>query len=113
MFKGTRAVPLEDLEPADGNEKMRKSTKSTSRKTKTSNTRAIKETKAEIQWTPEYSDYMERYAQFGEGRPRLSPDEFDRLDDELLELLDLSGHVLNDEQIVRIQELEFLLIDSE
>ncbi len=43
----------------------------------------------------------------------MSPQEFDRLDDELLELLDLSAHNLSDEQIIRIQELEFLLIDTE
>jgi hypothetical protein len=75
--------------------------------------RSKRETKIEPQITPEYREYLERYAEFGGGRPRLSADEFDRLDDELLELLDLSGHQLSDEQIVRIQELEFLLIDSE
>ena len=92
---------------------MPKPTKPISRKTKTHATRSKKETKAEPQITPEYGEYLERYSEFGEGRPRLSPDEFDRLDDELLELLDLSGHQLSDEQIIRIQELEFLLIDSE
>lgn len=92
---------------------MRKSTKSASRKNKTSSVRAKKEIQVEHQLTPEYGEYLGRYAEFGEGRPRLSPSEFDRLDDELLELLDLSGHALNDDQIVRIQELEFLLIDTE
>ncbi len=65
--------------------------------------------------TPEYLDYLERYEEFGEGRPRLSAEDFDKLDDELLELLDLSagGTELSDDQLIRIQELEFLLIDSE
>ncbi len=71
--------------------------------------------KEQAQGTPEYLDYLERYQEFGEGRPRLSPEEFDQLDDELLELLDLSagGTELSDDQVIRIQELEFLLIDSE
>ncbi len=66
-------------------------------------------------WTPEYQDYLERYREFGEGRPRLSAEDFDKLDDELLELLDLSadGQELSDDQVIRINELEYLLIDSE
>ncbi len=70
---------------------------------------------AKPQGTPEYLEYLERYEEFGEGRTRLSPEEFDQLDDELLELLDLSasGQELNDDQVIRIQELEYLLIDSE
>ncbi len=92
---------------------MHKSTKSTKRKAKMTRARPKKEPRVKAQLTPEYEDYLERYAEFGEGRLRLSPEEFDRLDDELLELLDLSAHHLTDEQIVRIQELEFLLIDTE
>lgn len=92
---------------------MPKATKSTARKSKKNSSNAKKGTLAGPQVSPEYTEYLERYREFGEGRPRLAPDEFDKLDDELLELLDLSGHELNDDQIVRIQELEFLLIDSE
>jgi hypothetical protein len=62
----------------------------------------------------EYVDYLERYAVYGAGRPRLSSAEFDRLDDEMLDLLALESEGgLNDEHIVRLQELEFLLLDSE
>lgn len=66
-------------------------------------------------YTEEYSDYLERYELYGEGRPRLSPSEFERLDEELIDLLALEADqgVLNDDQIVRLQELEFLLLDSE
>ena len=66
-------------------------------------------------YTEEYADYLERYELYGEGRPRLSPSEFDRLDEEILDLLALETEqgVLSDEQIVRLQELEFLLLDSE
>jgi hypothetical protein len=92
---------------------MPKSTKPPKRNSKTSPVRAKKVKRATVQLAPEYEEYLERYAEFGEGRLRLSPQEFDRLDDELLELLDLSAHNLSDEQIIRIQELEFLLIDSE
>ncbi len=92
---------------------MPKTTKSTTRKTKAQTTRAKKETRAKAQWSPEYEEYLERYELMGEGRPRLSPKEFDKLDDELLDLLELSDGNLTDDQVVRIQELEFLLIDSE
>ena len=65
-------------------------------------------------YSEEYVDYLERYALYGTGRPRLSPAEFDRLDDEMLDLLALESEGgLNDEQIVRMQELEYLLLDSE
>ncbi len=65
-------------------------------------------------YSEEYADYLERYALFGTGRPRLSPADFDRLDDEMLDLLGPQSDIgLNDEQIVRLQELEFLLLDSE
>ncbi len=65
-------------------------------------------------YSEEYNGYLERHALFGAGHPRLTSDEFDRLDDEMLDLLDLEFKVgLNDEQIIRLQELEFLLLDSE
>ena len=65
-------------------------------------------------YSEEYAGYLERHALFGAGHPRLTSDEFDRLDDEMLDLLDLEFKVgLNDEQIIRLQELEFLLLDSE
>lgn len=63
----------------------------------------------------EYLEYLERYELYGEGRPRLAPAEFDRLDEEMLDLLAFESEqgVLNDDQIVRLQELEYLLLDSE
>ncbi len=65
-------------------------------------------------YTAEYADYLDRHAGDTEGRPRLSPGEFDRLDDELLELLDLQTEGgLDDEQIIRIEELKYLLLESE
>ncbi len=66
-------------------------------------------------YTAEYAEYLERYELYGEGRPRLSPSEFERYDDELLDLLALETEqgVLNDDQIIRLQELEYLLLDSE
>ncbi len=63
-------------------------------------------------YTAEYADYLNRHARDTEGRPRLSPGEFDRLDDELLELLDQQGN-LDDEQIIRIEELKYLLLEAE
>jgi hypothetical protein len=90
---------------------MPKSTRSSARKTPKT-TRSQKETRAQPQASPEYAEYLERYELRGEGRPRLSPAEFDKLDDELLDLLDLDPSELTDDQIVRIEELEFLLIDS-
>ncbi len=65
-------------------------------------------------YSEEYADYLQRYALYGTARPRLSPAEFDRLDDEMLDLLGTQAELgLNDEQVVRLQELEFLLLDSE
>lgn len=63
--------------------------------------------------TPEYREYEKRHRELGEDRPKLSPEEFEKLDDELLELLALDDSEMTDEQIVRIQELEYLLIDAE
>jgi hypothetical protein len=62
---------------------------------------------------PEYQEYLERHREFGEGRRKLSPQEFDELDDELLDLLENAGGPLSDDQSVRLQELEYLLIDTE
>ncbi|MBI5648956.1 MAG: hypothetical protein HZC40_00665 [Chloroflexi bacterium] len=65
-------------------------------------------------FTAEYREYLERYDLDGAGRPRLTPAEFDRLDEELLDLLALEAERgLNDEQVIRLQELEYLLLDSE
>ncbi|GIL15603.1 MAG: hypothetical protein BroJett039_07760 [Chloroflexota bacterium] len=61
----------------------------------------------------EYREYEKRYAELGNERPKLSPEEFEQYDDELLELLALNDNLMTDEQIVRIQELEYLLIDTE
>lgn len=63
--------------------------------------------------SPDYKEYEKRYALFGQDRPKLTPKEFDQFDDELLELLALESNRMTDDQIVRLQELEFLLIDTE
>lgn len=63
--------------------------------------------------SPDYKEYEKRYALFGQDRPKLTPKEFDQYDDELLELLALESNRMTDDQIVRLQELEFLLIDTE
>lgn len=67
-------------------------------------------------FTDEYREYLERYEMSGEGRPKLGPAEFDRMDEEMWELIDIEtaqGN-LNDEQTVRYRELEFmLLLDNE
>ncbi len=66
-------------------------------------------------YTEEYSDYLERYELYGEGRPRLSPSEFNRFDEELLDLLALQGEQgnLSDDEVIRLQELEYLLLDDQ
>lgn len=62
----------------------------------------------------DYEEYLERYELYGEDRPRLSPAEFNRLDDELLDLLaEAEEGALNDEQTIRLRELEFLLLDEQ
>jgi len=66
----------------------------------------------EKSYPDEYQQYLERYEIFGEGRPKLSPEEFDRLDDEILELLALGADAgeLSPEQEERLRELEYLMI---
>lgn len=62
----------------------------------------------------EYSEYLERYEMYGEDRPRLSPSEFNRLDDELLDLLgEAEEGRLSDDQMIRLHELEYLLLDEQ
>ncbi len=68
---------------------------------------------SEERLSPDYREYLRRYAELGEGRPKLSPAEYDQLDDELLDLLAIPGSDLEDDQEVRIRELEYLLIDPE
>lgn len=73
-----------------------------------------RQAKRTTKYSAEYLDYLERYKMSGGDRPFLSPKEFDRLDDELLDLLALDLEVgLDDEQLVRLQELEYLLLESE
>lgn len=91
---------------------MPKSSRTTLAKKKKPTPRAAS-AKKQAALTPDYQDYLERYAVMGAGRPKLSPTEFDKLDDELLDLLDKSEHRLSDEEIVRLEELEYLLIDAE
>ena len=63
-------------------------------------------------YSEEYASYLERYTLFGKDRPRLSPEEFDRLDDELLDLLalDAEGQELTEDQEERYLELMYLLV---
>ena len=63
-------------------------------------------------YSEEYASYLERYGLFGEDRPRLSPEEFERLDDELLDLLalDAEGRELTEDQEERYLELMYLLV---
>ena len=71
--------------------------------------------KPQVVESPDYRDYLERHVFFGEGRPKLSQEEYDHLDDELLELLALQvdGWQLTLEQDERLRELEVLLILDE
>lgn len=64
---------------------------------------------------PDFLDYLERYEFFGESRPKLSPEEFDRLDDEWLALMALQaeGIGLPLEEESRLRELEVLLVLDE
>lgn len=82
---------------------------------KISTARPLPARELEDNYSDEYVEYLERHELFGEGRQRLSPSEFDRLDDEMLDLLalEIEQGALTDEQIVRLQELEYLLLDEQ
>ncbi len=66
----------------------------------------------EKSYSEEYISYLERYELFSEGQLKLSPEEFDRLDDELLDLLalDAEGYELTEDQEERYLELMYLLV---
>jgi hypothetical protein len=69
----------------------------------------------EKNYSEDYVSYLERYELFGQGRPKLSPEEFDRLDDELLDILalDAEGEELTEDQEERYLELMYLLVAEE
>ena len=66
-------------------------------------------------YSEEYANYLERYELFAEEQLKLSPEEFDRLDDELLDLLalDAEGQELSEDQEERYLELMYLLVAEE
>ena len=66
----------------------------------------------EENYSEEYASYLERYELFSEGQPKLSSEEFERLDDELLDLLamDAVGQELTEDQEERYLELMYLLV---
>lgn len=76
-------------------------------------TRKLAKTKTKPNTLLEYRKYEKRHAELGQDRPKLTPEEFEQYDDELLDLLALDDDDMTDEEIVRIQELEYLLIDTE
>jgi hypothetical protein len=61
----------------------------------------------------EYHKYLERYKLFGNGRPKLTAVQFDKLDDEVLDLLSLDEDKIAEEEQERLAELEFLLLLDE
>lgn len=63
--------------------------------------------------SPEYRAYEKRHANLGEERPKLTQAEFEQYEDELLDLLAINDREMSDDQIVRIQEIEYLIIDAE
>ena len=79
-------------------------TKSARTKTKPTITRR-KRMAPKVPVSLEYKEYLKRYTFHGTERPKLAPDEFDKLDDEYLDLLDHETEQgwLNDEQSVRKQ----------
>jgi len=71
--------------------------------------------KAEELERQDYKEYLERYELLGEGQPKLSLEEYDRLDDELLDILALVVNEvrLTPEQEERLSELESILLLDE
>jgi hypothetical protein len=69
----------------------------------------------EKSYSEEYASYLERYELFAEDQPKLNPEQFDSLDDELLDLLalDADGQELTEDQEERYLELMYLLVAEE
>ncbi len=70
--------------------------------------------RATVAYSADYREYLQRYKMAGDDRPLLDPKEFDRLDDEYLDLLDMELEFgLDDDQVIRLRELEYLLLETE
>lgn len=96
---------------------MPKSKRSAQRKAKPTAKKKIvkpRAARAAPAYSAEYRDYLQRYKMAGDERHFLDPKEFDRLDDEYLDLLAAELEFgLDDEQVIRLRELEYLLLESE
>lgn len=91
----------------------RKSSTTKPKKTAASEPKKPPAAKSASTKSPEYRAYEKRHADLGEERPKLTQAEFEEYEDELLDLLAINDREMTDDQIVRIQELEYLIIDAE
>lgn len=60
-----------------------------------------------------YENYLLLYNLYGKGRPRISREEFQKLDEELMQIVARSdGGELEKADITRVKDIEYLLMDD-
>jgi hypothetical protein len=60
-----------------------------------------------------YENYLILYNLYGRGRPRVTRDEFEQLDSELMQIVaQAQSGDLSHTQIVRVRDIEYILMDD-
>ena len=60
-----------------------------------------------------YENYLILYNLYGRGRPRVSREQYEQLDAELMKLVSTADNdQLDHEQMVRVRDIEFILMDD-
>lgn len=60
-----------------------------------------------------YENYLILYNLYGRGRPRLSREQYEQLDGELMEMIAHgNSEELTQENIIRVRDIEYMLMDD-
>ncbi|MBE7493093.1 MAG: hypothetical protein HS108_15235 [Planctomycetes bacterium] len=60
-----------------------------------------------------YENYLLLYNLYGKGRPRVGRDEFEKLDNELMQIISRAeGGELGAADVARIKDIEYILMDD-
>jgi hypothetical protein len=60
-----------------------------------------------------YENYVVLYNLYGRGRPRVSREQFEELDSELMTMISRGDHAeMSREDIARIRDIEYILMDD-
>jgi hypothetical protein len=60
-----------------------------------------------------YENYLILYNLYGRGRPRVTREQYEQLDSELMQLVaGADNNQINHEQMVRVRDIEYVLMDD-